>query len=264
MEIIERIAESQPQVTAFPVSLIDLEGDSAAVGNLAKRRLHEIPITNAEVPANKPETVINKPPKKDKKGKNKLKGKSKKTLGTARGIETMFRTSYRVNMDLSALADTKSNMIMGVNSIVISVILAAISPKIDANPWLLFPTTVLLVGCLISLVYAILAARPRVSSTAITLEDVRQNNANILFFGNFAHMTRDDYVQGMTELLQNTDNLYYNMIIDIYGLGAVLQKKFRLLRTSYTVLMFAVIFGVLSFIIVYILVATAGPLSPVP
>ena len=203
--------------------------------------------------------------KKKKKNKKDKKKASGTTLGTSRGIETMFRTSYRVNMDLSALADTKSNMIMGVNSIVISIVLAGLSSKIDANTWLLIPTSVLLVGCLISLVYAILAARPRVASTAITLEDVRQNNANILFFGNFAHMSREDYVQGMTELLQNTDNLYYNMIVDIYGLGGVLQKKFRLLRTAYTTLMFAVVLGVLSFVLVYILIAfspSSVPLGP--
>ncbi len=190
--------------------------------------------------------------KKKKKNKKDKKKPARPALGTSRGIETMFRTSYRVNMDLSSLADAKSNMIMGVNSIVISVVLAGLSSKIDANPRLLLPTSILLVGCLISLVYAILAARPRVSSTVITLEDVRKNNANILFFGNFALMSRDDYIQGMTELMQNTDNLYYNMIIDIYGLGGVLQKKFRLLRTAYTALMFAVVVGVMSFVMVYI------------
>ncbi len=200
--------------------------------------------------------------KKKKKNKKDKDPTKRPALGTSRGIETMFRTSYRVNMDLSSLADAKSNMIMGVNSIVISVVLAGLSSKIDANTWLLIPTSVLLVGCLISLVYAILAARPRVSSTVITLEDVRQNNANILFFGNFAHMSRDDYIQGITELMQNTDNLYYNMIVDIYGLGAVLQKKFRLLRTAYTALMIAVVLGVLSFVMVYILIAFSPSTVP--
>ena len=209
--------------------------------------------------------VKNQQDKKKKKNKKDKKKPARPALGTSRGIETMFRTSYRVNMDLSSLADAKSNMIMGVNSIVISVVLAGLSSKIDANPWLLIPTSILLVGCLISLVYAILAARPRVSSTVITLEDVRKNKANILFFGNYAHMSRDDYIQGMTELMQNTDNLYYNMIIDIYGLGGVLQKKFRLLRTAYTALMFAVVVGVLSFVMVYILIAifpSAVPFGP--
>ncbi|MFQ5571770.1 MAG: Pycsar system effector family protein [Rhodothermales bacterium] len=193
-----------------------------------------------------------------KKKKKKKKKKDGGGLGTSRGIETMFRTSYRVNMDLSALADTKSNIMISINGIIISIILASISPKIDTNAWLLFPTTVLLLGCLLSMVYAVLAARPRVNSSLITLEDVRRNRANILFFGNFVSLTRDDYIQGMTELLQDTDRLYHNMIVDIYGLGSVLQKKFRLLRFSYTIFMIALVMGVLIFIFVYIMVATGG------
>ncbi len=206
--------------------------------------------------------------KKNKKKKKKQKDKDKKdtgTLGTSRGIETMFRTSYRVNMDLSALADAKSNIMISINGLIISIILGTIASKIDANPWLLIPTPVLLIGCLVSMVYAVLAARPRVSSTLITLDDVRQNKANILFFGNFVHLSQDDYVRGMAELLQDTDRLYYNMIRDIYGLGSVLQKKFALLRISYTTFMFALIAGVTLFILIFMLVVafpatfTAGP-----
>lgn len=199
--------------------------------------------------------------KKEKKKKKKEKKKEGGALGSSRGVETMFRTSYRVNMDLSALADTKSNIMISINGIIISIIIASISPKIDANPWLLLPTAVLLIGCLGSMIYAVLAARPRVSSTVISLEDVRQNRANILFFGNFVHLSRDEYVEGMIELLQATDTLYVNMIRDIYALGQVLQKKFTLLRVSYTIFMFALIAGVLLFVFVLSLVAI-GPVGP--
>jgi hypothetical protein len=184
------------------------------------------------------------PKKKKKKGKGEL--------GTSRGIETLFRTQYRVNMDLTSLADTKSNIMISINGIIISIILASISPKIDANPWLLIPTMVLLIGCLTSMVYAVLAARPRVSSDAITLEEVTRSKANILFFGNFGRLTEDEYLQGMTELMKNTDLVYFNMMRDTYGLGKVLIRKYQLLRISYTLFMFAVVLGVLSFLSVLV------------
>lgn len=188
-------------------------------------------------------------------GKEK-KGKRGGGLGSSRGIETLFRTQYRVNMDLSALADTKSNIMISINGIIISIILASIAPKIDANPWLLIPTLVLLIGCLASMIYAVLAARPRVSSKPITLEEVRKSKANILFFGNFARMTEEDYLEGMTELMRHTDLVYHNMMRDTYGLGKVLIKKYRLLRVSYTIFMFALVTGVLSF--VYVLIKYQG------
>jgi hypothetical protein len=184
-------------------------------------------------------------------GKKKKKKDKEKGLGSSRGIETMFRTSYRVNMDLSSLADTKSNIMISINGLIISIIIASISPKLDSNDIFIWPTIVLLVGCLSSMIFAILAARPRVSSKIITLDDVMANRANVLFFGNFSHLTPDEYVEGMVNLLQDTDKLYHNMIRDIYGLGSVLQKKFKLLRIAYTLFMIALIAGVTLFIYAY-------------
>lgn len=227
-----------------------------------------------EAPAEQVEEVISeemaviepeKKPRKKKKKKNKKTDAQKKgELGSSRGIETMFRTSYRTNMDLSSLADTKANIMISINGIIISIILASISPKIDANPWLLIPTAVLLLSCLLSIIYAVLSARPRVSSMEISLEDVRRNQANLLFFGNFVSMPESDFVIGMKELLMNTDALYVNMIRDIYGLGTVLEKKFDLLRRSYNAFMFGLISGVILFIGVYawVVISQTGSIMP--
>jgi Pycsar effector protein len=186
------------------------------------------------------------PEPKKKKGKKKDAG----GLGTSRGIETMFRTSYRVHMDLSSLADAKANIMISINGLIISIILAAVAPNLMRHPYIVFPTAVLLVGCLIALVYAVLAARPRVSSKPLTLKDIADNKANILFFGNFANLDEDDFVEGMVDLMEDTEHLYVNMIRDLYGLGKVLQRKFRLLRISYNVFMAALVIGVTLFVIV--------------
>lgn len=204
--------------------------------------------------------VVEKERGKRKKLKRKVKGKG--SLGTNRGIETMFRTSYRTHIDLSALADTKANIMISINGIIISILLASISPKIDANPWLLLPTSVLLVGCVTAIVYAVLAARPRVSSNVVTLDDVRDNRANILFFGNFVTMPEEDYVMGMKDLMDDTDRLYTNMIRDLYSLGGVLGKKFRLLRVSYNLFMASLIVGVFLFITVFVGVVAFGLGAP--
>jgi len=183
----------------------------------------------------------------EKKGK---KEKKKKGLGTTRGIETMFRTSYRTHLDLSSLADTKANIMISINGIIISITIAAISPGIDKNWWLLFPTSFLLLTCMASLVYAILAARPRISSRFVSLEDVRSNRANILFFGNFVNMPEEDYLTGMRELMADTDRLYTNMARDIYSLGGVLSRKYALVRVAYNIFMVGLSTSVVLFVIV--------------
>ena len=182
-----------------------------------------------------------------------------KKPGTSRGIETLFKSSYRVQMDLTGLADNKANMMISINGIIMSIILASVAPKLDSNPWLLIPTTVLLVGSLISMIFAILAARPRVMSSPITLSDLKHSKGNILFFGNFANMAEDDFVRGVEELMWDKPLIYDTMMRNIHSLGSVLNKKFALLQVAYTSFMVALTLGVTSFIIVFIWVLMRAP-----
>ena len=176
----------------------------------------------------------------------------KKGPGSNRGIETMFRSAYRVQMELTALADNKANMMTSINGIIISIIIAAVAPKLDTNPWLLIPSTVILVGTLVSIIFSILAARPRVNTNPITLEDLEHSQGNILFFGNFANLDKDRFTEGMLELMQDRMVLYETMIHNIHDIGLVLKKKFALLKIAYNAFMVALTLGVLSFIAVFI------------
>jgi hypothetical protein len=189
-----------------------------------------------------------RPKKEPKKEKTKKKGSD-------RGVETMFRTSYRTHLALSALADAKANIMISINGIMISILLATVYPSVTQDRLLLIPSTVLLMTCLVSLVYAVLAARPRVTRNTVTLDDVRASKANILFFGTFVNMSEEDFLSGMWELMEDRRRIYSSMMRDLYGLGAVLEKKYRLLRTSYTVFMLGLAVGVVSFLLVY---GTAG------
>ena len=184
--------------------------------------------------------------------KPKEKTKPKKSLGSRkRGTETVFRTAYRTHLDLSSLADTKANIMISINGLILSIIIAGVGPRIDANPWILYPVVVLLLVCLVSMVFAILSARPRINRHEVTLDDVRENKTNILFFGNYANMSEADYVEGMEELLQSGERIYHNMIRDLYGIGTVLMKKYSLLRYAYTVFMVGLVVSVLLFIVFF-------------
>ncbi|MBT8398272.1 MAG: hypothetical protein HKO65_10850 [Gemmatimonadetes bacterium] len=191
---------------------------------------------------------------------SKKKGKKKEKAGSARGVETMFRTSYRTHLDLSALADNKANIMISINGIIISILMASVAQNIGFNRNLIFPSAVLAGFCLLSLVYAVLAARPRVTRRETTLEEVRSGRANILFFGNFTSLPEEDFVEGMEELVKDPQRTYTNMTRDIYGLGSVLETKYRLLRVSYTLFMIGLILGVVLFLWALIWPAGAPPL----
>ena len=65
------------------------------------------------------------------------------------------------------------------------------------------------------------------------------------------NLSEGEFVEGMIDLMEDTDHLYVNMIRDLYGLGRVLKKKFELLRVSYNIFMVALLLGVGLFVIVF-------------
>src|SRR5690606_14031533 len=78
-----------------------------------------------------------------------------------RGIETLFRVTLRNHTQLSAIADSKANILLSVNSIIISIILTAIIPKLDSpiNAHLIIPTFTLLIFSVATIVITIMATK---------------------------------------------------------------------------------------------------------
>ena len=197
---------------------------------------------------NQPEPAAEVPESKEKK-KNKGPGSS-------RGVETMFRVSYDNNLQMIKLADNKANTLIGINGMIISVIIALVSPRIEFDTWLLAPSVVLLLGCLTSLAMAIMSSRPRLITTDIDIGQVLSNEANVLFFGNFTRLTLQEFLHGMDHLMADRRLLYDNMIRDIYFMGLVLTRKYYFLRHAYTAFMVTLALSVIIFVAVFVVMAT--------
>jgi predicted metal-dependent HD superfamily phosphohydrolase len=175
-----------------------------------------------------------------------------------RGIETMFRVTSKNHLTLSGMADNKANIMISINSILLSVVVTILMRKLENNPHLIIPTFALTLVCLVTIVIAILATRPNVSSGTFTKEDILNKRTNLLFFGNFHGVDLKDYEWGMKEMMKDADYLYSSLTRDIYFLGAVLGKKYRLLRLCYTIFMFGIVISVLLFVIAVLFYAPIG------
>ncbi len=167
--------------------------------------------------------------------RKKKKKRGVTPIGTTRGIETMFRNSYRAQLSLISLAATKANIMISVNGFILSILMVSGSYFITSDPRLMLPSSVFILTCLVSIIFAVLAARPKVDNTQRTLNDLRNDNLNVLAFEQFSQLPEDDYVTGQLEVMQDNERIYKSMIKHIYLLGKGLDKKFRLLRFSYTV-----------------------------
>jgi len=188
-----------------------------------------------------------------KKEKTFLKAEKKKgKRGYSRGVESMFRLTARNQISLSSIADNKSNILITVNALMMSITITVLVTRFEEVPNIILPTIVFLLFCLVTIVFAILSTRPNISSGTFSKEDIKQNKVNLLFFGNFYNMQLDDYEWAIGELMKNDKNLYSTMIKDQYSLGKVLAKKYKLLRIAYNVFMFGIIISVFAFVFAFI------------
>ena len=174
----------------------------------------------------------------------KLTKKEKKKKG-GRSTETMFRTMLTNLVRLSNMADQKAGLMISVNSIIVSLLVSFLFNRLSENKQLLFPTFLLLLVCLITIIYSIFATRPTVDKTIVT-------EADLLFFGHFSTFSLEEYVKSMRDLVSNELNLQNKMIGNIYAQGRVLEKKYQYLKIAYTVFMV----GFPLVIVVYIIVLT--------
>tara|TARA_R110002111_G_C5984280_1_gene371383 strand:+ start:367 stop:1533 length:1167 start_codon:yes stop_codon:yes gene_type:complete len=179
--------------------------------------------------------------------------KKSKNTKFGRGVETMYRVQLKNHIELSAIADTKANILLSVNAIIISIALSNLIPKLDnpSNLFLVYPTLILMLFSVASVVLSVLSTRPKISNVAITKEMIKEKKTNILFFGNFSKMSLKDFEWGIDYLMDNEDTLYNSLTKDLYYLGLVLNRKYKLLRITYTVFMFGIIISAAAFIYSY-------------
>ena len=194
--------------------------------------------------------------KQEKKVADKLEDENKKKEKAEkpdRGVDTLFRVTLGNHTRLSGIADSKANILLSVNAIIISIALSSIIPKLDSpkNAHLVIPTFIMLMSSVITIIFAILSTRPKVTSGVFTREDIENKKINLLFFGNFYKMPLEEYDWAMNEMMKDRDYLYSNMIKDLYYLGLVLQRKYNLLRIAYNLFMAGIIITVIAFVIAF-------------
>lgn len=189
--------------------------------------------------------------KKDQTGK-KLKtkeDKQDKEMLPSKGVETMFRITSANNQRLSDMADNKAQLLITVNSIILSLIVSLLLRRLEDNAYLVVPTFILLLVSLSCIVFSILATRPSIPQGVFTEEDVDQKRVNLVFFGNFYKMPLNKYHDGMQKVMGDKDFLYGTLIKDVYSQGVVLGRKYKLIRIAYNIFMFGLIAAVFAYVV---------------
>lgn len=170
-----------------------------------------------------------------------------------RETETLFRVTYRNQNNLIQIADNKANIVISINTMIISSIIAitgygAVADKLDlykAN--IIIPVSLIILSCLTSAMFAIQAAKPKLITPSKNPN--QKEKSSLLFFGVIASYTQQEYLQQMNELLKSRADIHEHMTIDIYNQGLILKRKYRLLNYAYRIFML----GFASSVIIFLL-----------
>jgi hypothetical protein len=176
-------------------------------------------------------------------------GKVKRRHALDKSLETVFRTCSTNNIRLSNMADNKAHILISINAIIISVLLAVLVKNIDRYDYLVSPVVLLLAISLMTIVFSMLATKPHLPQGEFGPSDVEQKKINLFFFGNYYRMDFDYFSSTFSRVTDDPAFLIQSLKRDIYEQGIVLSKKYRMLKVAYSVFMYGLIISVIFFFI---------------
>lgn len=138
----------------------------------------------------------------------------------------VLASAHAGNLELSNMADSKASILLGASFVVFGLSISDIAAG-QAS----IPLVVLTAFSFIATVLGVLTVRPA------RLRDwkVEPGKSNIMFFGSFTNVTRDQFVDQCVETLASPEESIRAMARDIYDHGQLLKRdKFRWLYWSYT------------------------------
>jgi hypothetical protein len=153
-------------------------------------------------------------------------------------VHNMLVTAQAAHVELSAMADSKASILMGAAFVVFSLTLgqmqaSAISPALLVLGAFSFAATVL----------SVLAVLPEIGGKT------KAGKANVLFFGNFARIDEQEFIDTVVGAMRSEEATYRMMARDLHQNGSVLQRhKYRYLAYAYRTFLVGVVATAVAFV----------------
>lgn len=216
---------------------------------------------------------------KERKDREKAEAQADKQplLGTSKAVETMFRNALRAELDLIALAATKANIMISLNGVIISVLMISGAFIFASSPTFIIPAGIFMFTALASILFAILSASPEKAhffngfsswfgallkreagfgDLRTYLDRANQSgddgdDLNLLINTDRMMLSREEYWEQMQLLIQDRDETYRAMSYQLYWLGQMSARKFKLLNVSYAAFRWGLLISVLASLILH-------------
>jgi len=178
------------------------------------------------------------------KKKNKKKKLSKKTIN-------IIRTTQRNNIDLTAIADNKANVLLSLNALMIAALFPIVLSNLEVIEiyYLGIPLLILALTCFTTIYFSAQVLKPS------NFDKMRESYGSIskpspFFFGNIYKDSAADYFSKIDESLENDEDLKSHLAQDLYYIGKRLGDKMSMVRKAYNIFIFGIFITLLLTIII--------------
>ncbi len=186
--------------------------------------------------------------------------------------EDLFKIAFRNYLNLVALADRKAGLLIQVNSIIASVIIAFFvrqSESLGADVLInqeegvnifVIPIAMILLVAAITILCGILASKPLERAYKREVNKMNSGKEHF-FFGSFdrldpdfKHVTWEKYSADISQLFRgDKKSVFDELIKESFQVRKVLSKKFGYLDIAYKVFFGGLVICILSFLIIFII-----------
>lgn len=153
-------------------------------------------------------------------------------------VHNMLVAAQAAHVQFSAMADAKASILMGAAFVVFSLTLGEMQANAISLPMLLLGTF-----SLAATVLSVLTVLPEFAGKS------RIGKPNVLFFGVFARMDEQEFVDTVVDAMRSEERAYRMMARDLYQNGAVLRRhKYRYLTYAYRTFLVGILATAAAFV----------------
>jgi len=159
----------------------------------------------------------------------------------------IIRTVLRNNIELTAIADGKANVLLSLNAIMITFLIPSIAAgmEIIIKEHLYIPLAILALTCFITIFLSVVVLRPSNFDKFIEGLDPSMK-VSPFFFGNFYNMEAEEFFQYLKESASEPALVKAHLAQDLYYIGRRLGNKMTWIRQAFDIFLIGIFLTLVS------------------
>ena len=160
---------------------------------------------------------------------------------------TLYRVTMQNQLRTIGIADQKGNIIIGINTILISIVIAILGMESSMEKLNFIGALNLNIPLLIMVGFGSVSGTIALFAVRPISRPWRMSHGSKLFFRDYKGISLEEFQRDMEEILRKPENIYRSLNTDIYLFGQAIQRKYQLLRLSYYLFLAGLLLSVCSF-----------------